>query len=115
MNYCPIFFPSDFYVPLYYFYKYIHIFYSLFLELPQNQPQITGGGDININYKPGDVLSLNCTSAPSNPPANLKWLLNDQPVSTNFAFLFLLFYISNYPSLSNVQTYAKLPYVVCSK
>ena len=61
-----------------------------FLELPQNQPQITGGGDININYKPGDVLSLNCTSAPSNPPAKLKWLLNDQPVSTNFGILYLL-------------------------
>lgn len=54
------------------------------VELPQNQPQITGGGDININYKPGDVLSLNCTSAPSNPPANLKWLLNDQPVHSNY-------------------------------
>ena len=62
----------------------------LCLELPQNQPQITGGGDININYKPGDVLSLNCTSAPSNPPAKLKWLLNDQPVSTNFVILYLL-------------------------
>ena len=95
MNCCPIFFKSDSsFVQLY---KSTYILFILFLELPQNQPQITGGGDININYKPGDVLSLNCTSAPSNPPANLKWLLNDQPVSTNFVFLFLLSYISIHP------------------
>ena len=82
--------------------RYVLIFYLSFLELPQNQPQITGGGDININYKPGDVLSLNCTSAPSNPPAKLKWLLNDQPVSTNFGILYLLSHFQ----LSNVHTYA---------
>ena len=51
-------------------------------ELPHSQPQITGGGDLkNVNYKPGDLLNLTCTSAPSNPPAKLEWILNDEPVS----------------------------------
>ena len=53
------------------------------LELPQSQPQITGG-DIQKNYKVGDLLNLTCTSAPSNPPAKLEWILNDQPVSIEF-------------------------------
>ena len=55
-------------------------------ELPQSQPQITGG-DILKNYKVGDLLNLTCTSAPSNPPAKLEWILNDQPVSTVFKII----------------------------
>ena len=39
------------------------------------------GGDLKLKYKAGDVLNLTCTSAPSNPPATLEWILNDKPVS----------------------------------
>ena len=62
------------------------------VELPQSQPVITGGhqdlpGKQKIRYKPGDVLNLTCTSAPSNPPAQLEWRLNDKKVSTYFIFM----------------------------
>lgn len=68
-------------------------FFLDFLELPASQPVITGGNfghhlqplsqgeEHNNKYKPGDVLNLTCTSAPSNPPARLEWILNDRPVS----------------------------------
>ena len=59
----------------------------LISELPHSQPQITGGGDLkNVNYKSGDLLNLTCTSAPSNPPAKLEWILNDEPVSFTCQF-----------------------------
>ena len=55
------------------------------VEMPQSKPVITGGhqelpGAPKIKYKPGDVLNLTCTSAPSNPPAQLEWRLNDKKV-----------------------------------
>ncbi|XP_075211002.1 uncharacterized protein LOC142318314 [Lycorma delicatula] len=34
------------------------------------------------HYKTGDVLSANCTSPPSRPPATLSFLLNNNPVGT---------------------------------
>ena len=82
-------------------------------ELPHSQPQITGGGDLkNVNYKPGDLLNLTCTSAPSNPPAKLEWILNDEPVSyepcQNFRiFLPLRFYMKS--KLANVEP-QKVPF-----
>ena len=55
------------------------------VEMPQSKPVITGGhqelpGAPKMKYKPGDVLNLTCTSAPSNPPAQLEWRLNDKKV-----------------------------------
>ena len=55
------------------------------VEMPQSKPVITGGhqelpGAQKMKYKPGDVLNLTCTSAPSNPPAQLEWRLNDKKV-----------------------------------
>ena len=52
------------------------------VELPSTQPKISGG-NLEIKYKPGDVLNLTCTSAPSNPPATLEWMINDRTVSLN--------------------------------
>ena len=57
------------------------------VEMPQSKPVITGGhqelpGAPKMKYKPGDVLNLTCTSAPSNPPAQLEWRLNDKKVCT---------------------------------
>ena len=60
------------------------------VEMPQSKPVITGGhqelpGAPKMKYKPGDVLNLTCTSAPSNPPAQLEWRLNDKKVCTSNA------------------------------
>ena len=49
------------------------------VELPSSQPQISGG-NLKIKYKPGDALNLTCTSAPSNPPASLEWIVNNKKV-----------------------------------
>ncbi|KAK7072841.1 hypothetical protein SK128_022443 [Halocaridina rubra] len=45
--------------------------------IPQEQPNIEG--DIGGHYKVGDRVRLNCTAAPSIPPAALVWLINDKP------------------------------------
>ena len=62
------------------------------VEMPQSKPVITGGhqelpGAPKMKYKPGDVLNLTCTSAPSNPPAQLEWRLNDKKVCISNAIL----------------------------
>eukprot|EP00093_Oithona_nana_P005919 05919.XXX_136321_142922_1 [CDS] Oithona nana genome sequencing. len=49
------------------------------VELPSSQPQISGG-NLKIKYKPGDALNLTCTSAPSNPPASLEWIVNNKKI-----------------------------------
>jgi len=59
------------------------------VEMPQSKPVITGGhqelpGAPKMKYKPGDVLNLTCTSAPSNPPAQLEWRLNDKKVNPSY-------------------------------
>ena len=55
-------------------------------------PIITGGevpGSLDkigkLFYKPGDLLNLTCTSAPSNPPATLEWRINGLKVRATFA------------------------------
>ena len=60
------------------------------VELPSSQPQISGG-NLKIKYKPGDALNLTCTSAPSNPPASLEWIVNNKKVrfAGNFFWIFL--------------------------
>ncbi len=60
---------------------------SFILELPPSLPKISVGGDdpsltvaVERTYRPGDVLNLTCTSAPSNPPAQLEWRVNGRQV-----------------------------------
>ncbi|XP_011501335.1 PREDICTED: pregnancy-specific beta-1-glycoprotein 1-like [Ceratosolen solmsi marchali] len=44
--------------------------------LPERGPIITGG---KPKYQAGDVVRVNCTSAPSKPPALLMWYVNEEP------------------------------------
>ncbi|GFQ64696.1 ig-like domain-containing protein, partial [Trichonephila clavata] len=44
-------------------------------------PVISGG---KPKYQKGDTVDVNCTSAKSNPPAELKWYINDKPVRAEF-------------------------------
>ncbi|KAG8329748.1 hypothetical protein J6590_080055 [Homalodisca vitripennis] len=51
----------------------------LFLILPTNGPHITGEKN---QYMVGDEIDLTCTSGKSYPPSELKWLVNDQEVTS---------------------------------
>lgn len=52
--------------------------YISFSVLPDEGPRITGG---RSRYKVGEVVRMNCTSAPSKPAALLTWFINGDPVS----------------------------------
>ena len=62
----------------------IHFYFIFLPVIPKGRPQIEdmvapkGGGFL---YKPGDWLSLNCTSQPSRPPTRLTWFVNGREVS----------------------------------
>ncbi|KAJ8688279.1 hypothetical protein QAD02_024074, partial [Eretmocerus hayati] len=49
--------------------------------LPDRGPTITGG---KSKYQTGDVVRVNCTSAPSKPPAMLMWYVNEEPVDKKY-------------------------------
>ena len=72
------------------------------VELPSSQPQISGG-NLEIKYKPGDTLNLTCTSAPSNPPASLEWIVNNKKVR----FLSNFFWISKSKFYVSLQIVAR--------
>jgi hypothetical protein len=55
-----------------------HCVRPVFPALPEDGPEITGEEAI---YQVGDVISLNCTSGKSYPPARLRWYINGRPVS----------------------------------
>ena len=46
--------------------------------LPRDDPTVVG---VDSTYSVGDFVSANCTSAPSNPPAHVQWLINGVHVS----------------------------------
>lgn len=50
--------------------------------IPQEQPNIEG--DVGGHYSVGDRVHLNCTAAPSTPPASLVWLINDKEAPENY-------------------------------
>lgn len=60
-------------------------------EVPTHGPVITGV-NTNTKYKLGEILTANCSSGRSYPPANLTWFINGEMVSHFFppCFLFLL-------------------------
>ncbi|XP_055840348.1 uncharacterized protein LOC129907891 [Episyrphus balteatus] len=45
---------------------------------PNHGPKITGG---QPRYQIGDVVRVNCTSAPSKPVCHLSWLINGEPAN----------------------------------
>ncbi|XP_035211375.1 uncharacterized protein LOC118185602 isoform X1 [Stegodyphus dumicola] len=47
--------------------------------LPSEGPTLTGG---NQEYRIGDTVIVNCTSAKSKPAATLKWYINDELITT---------------------------------
>ncbi|OXU24243.1 hypothetical protein TSAR_001205 [Trichomalopsis sarcophagae] len=49
--------------------------------LPERGPTITGG---KPKYQAGDLVRVNCTSAPSKPPALLVWYVNEEPVDNQY-------------------------------
>ncbi|XP_076179788.1 cell adhesion molecule 2-like isoform X2 [Ptiloglossa arizonensis] len=49
--------------------------------LPDEGPRITGG---RPRYQVGEVVRMNCTSAPSNPAALLTWFINDDPADNQY-------------------------------
>ncbi|CAL4091344.1 unnamed protein product, partial [Meganyctiphanes norvegica] len=54
--------------------------------IPDEQPNIEG--EVHRSYHPGDTVTLNCTSAPSVPPAKLVWNVNDKPASPDIVELY---------------------------
>ncbi|XP_053960498.1 uncharacterized protein LOC128864765 [Anastrepha ludens] len=48
---------------------------------PNHGPKITGG---QPRYQIGDVVRLNCTSAPSKPVCHLSWLINGEPANRSY-------------------------------
>ncbi|XP_034195108.1 uncharacterized protein LOC117611268 [Osmia lignaria lignaria] len=49
--------------------------------LPDEGPRITGG---RSRYKVGEVVRMNCTSAPSKPAALLTWFINGDPADSQY-------------------------------
>ncbi|CAL4091643.1 unnamed protein product, partial [Meganyctiphanes norvegica] len=54
--------------------------------IPDEQPNIEG--EVHKSYRPGDTVTLNCTSAPSVPPAKLVWIVNDKQASADIVELY---------------------------
>ncbi|CAB3375746.1 Hypothetical predicted protein [Cloeon dipterum] len=46
--------------------------------LPKHDPLMTGG---EMVYALGDQVSINCTSSKSYPPSEMRWYINNHPVS----------------------------------
>jgi len=52
------------------------------IDLPDDRPIISGA---NIRgYRVGEWLDVNCTSRNSNPPAKLKWYINDEKPTESY-------------------------------
>ncbi|XP_012144886.1 cell adhesion molecule 2-like isoform X2 [Megachile rotundata] len=49
--------------------------------LPDEGPRITGG---RSRYKEGELVRMNCTSAPSKPAALLTWFINGEPADAQY-------------------------------
>lgn len=52
--------------------------FHLFSALPKHDPIITG---LKHFYEFGELVSANCTSDMSSPPASITWYLNDEKAS----------------------------------
>lgn len=54
--------------------------------MPKHDPLITG---LKHFYEFGELVSANCTSDMSSPPASLTWYLNDEKVSLTLNELYI--------------------------
>ncbi|CAD6998971.1 unnamed protein product [Ceratitis capitata] len=52
-----------------------------FVVTPNHGPKISGG---QPRYQIGDIVRLNCTSAPSKPVCHLSWLINGEPANRSY-------------------------------
>ncbi|XP_037954619.1 uncharacterized protein LOC119684614 [Teleopsis dalmanni] len=50
------------------------------VEFPEKRPQLFTE---NVRYEPGDVLRANCSTPPSRPRAELRFTINNMPVSSS--------------------------------
>ncbi|XP_071529095.1 uncharacterized protein [Panulirus ornatus] len=51
------------------------------VDIPQEKPVVRGARE---RYHPGDVVRINCTSAPSKPAATLTWYINGEVVPEKY-------------------------------
>ena len=58
-----------------------HKIYFYFLDLPQEGPTIETPRQ---QYQVGETADLMCIAQLSNPPSNLSWYINGEPVSEPF-------------------------------
>ena len=55
--------------------------FSVLAVTPRHGPQITGG---QPRYQIGEIVRVNCTSAPSKPVCHLSWLINGMHANRSF-------------------------------
>ena len=60
-----------------------HKIYFYFLDLPQEGPTIETPRQ---QYQVGETADLMCIAQLSNPPSNLSWYINGEPVSEPFMY-----------------------------
>nr|XP_053642772.1 uncharacterized protein LOC128695877 [Cherax quadricarinatus] len=58
-----------------------HAISPLSVNIPQEKPVVRGAQE---RYHPGDVVRINCTSAPSKPAATLTWYINGEVVDDKY-------------------------------
>ncbi|XP_045110322.1 cell adhesion molecule 2-like isoform X1 [Portunus trituberculatus] len=56
------------------------------VEIPQEKPVVQGAWE---RYHPGDIVRINCTSAPSKPAATLTWYINDRVAPEQYLMRYL--------------------------
>lgn len=62
--------------------------FDLLPAMPKHDPVITG---LKHFYEFGELVTANCTSDMSSPPASLTWYLNDEKVSSTSQFYIFQF------------------------
>lgn len=54
--------------------------------LPRHDPLITG---LSEGYEDGDLVSVNCTTGLSSPPASVTWFVNGERMNSDYPNMFL--------------------------
>ena len=78
--------------------------------LPHQDPALEGLR-LRIHYDIGDILKVNCTSAPSYPPAVLSFLLNHKEVSKLFSLFVMQWFLQwIIPEIQKLEFFEVLTY-----